>query len=386
MDIPVVDRMKPFEDTIFVEMTQRALAADAVNLGQGAPDGGSPPEVLAAATEAIESGFNQYPPLRGVPVLREAIVEHQKRFRGIDLDPDENVLVTVGATEGISNAILALCSPGDEVVMFEPYYDSYAASVALAGATRRTSLLRFPDFAIDEASLRAAFTDRTRLVMLNTPHNPTGKVFTRAELELVAELARQHDAIVVVDEVYEHLVYDGEHVPMASLPGMFDRTLTISSAGKTFAVTGWKTGWITGPAHLIDAVRIVKQYTTFTVGGPFQPAVAVGLRLPEEHFARLRARMRAKRDRLTEGLQELGLPTAHAQGGYFVLADCSEWNPDALALCRELPDKIGVAAVPVSAFHDDPATARGVLRFSFCKEPDVIEEGLRRLRAGYSPA
>ncbi|GAA3673988.1 pyridoxal phosphate-dependent aminotransferase [Yimella lutea] len=386
MSNPLVHRMQDFGETIFAEMTQRALAADAVNLGQGFPDADGPSAVLEAAVDAIRAGRNQYPPSTGFPDLREAVSEHQRRFRGVEVDPVTQVMATAGATEAIATTILALCEQGDEVVTFEPYYDSYAASIALAGAVRRTSVLRFPDFTVDETSLRAAFSERTRLVLLNTPHNPTGKVFSRTEMDLIAALAREHDAVVVTDEVYEHLVYDAEHIAMASLPGMADRTLTISSAGKTFATTGWKIGWITGPAELITAVRTVKQFVTFSGGAPFQPAIATGLRLPDTFFAELRDVMRARRDLLVDGLREIGLPVAVPSGGYFVVADCSAWGPDGLTVCRELPAKAGVAAVPVSAFHDDPAAGATLVRFAFCKQPAVITEGIDRLRRTFSTA
>ena len=288
MTTPLVARMREFGTTIFAEMSALAARTGAINLGQGFPDTDGPPEMLEAAREAIASGRNQYPPGPGVPELLDAIAAHQARFYGIQLDPRSQVLVTVGATEAIAATVLALCEPGDEVVTFEPYYDSYAATIALAGAVRRTSVLRFPDFAVDEASLRAAFSTRTRMVLLNSPHNPTGKVFTRAELELVCELARKHDAWVVTDEVYEHLLFDGlQHVPVATLPGMAERTLTISSAGKTFSATGWKVGWVSGPAEAVAAVRTVKQFLTYVGSGPFQPAVALALGLGDEVYAGL---------------------------------------------------------------------------------------------------
>ena len=275
MGNPLVARMQGFGTTIFAEMSALALSTGAINLGQGFPDTDGPREMLDAAIDAISSGRNQYPPGAGVPELLTAIAEHQRRFYGLSVDPTREILVTAGATEAIAAVILALCEGGDEVVMFEPYYDSYAATIALAGAVRRTSVLRFPDFAVDEASLRAAFSPRTRLVLLNTPHNPTGKVFNRAELDLICSLAREHDAWVVTDEVYEHLVFDGlQHIPVATLPEMADRTITISSAGKTFSATGWKVGWLHGPPAAVAAARTVKQFLTYVATGPFQPAVA----------------------------------------------------------------------------------------------------------------
>lgn len=303
MSLPVGNpALAPFGTTIFATMSALAMEHGAINLGQGFPDTDGPSDVLDAAVAAIRGGRNQYPPGPGVPELLAAIAAHQRRFYGIELDPAQEILVTVGATEAIAATILALVQPGDEVVTFEPYYDSYAASIALAGGVRRTSVLRFPDFAVDEASLRAAFSERTRLVLLNTPHNPTGKVFTRAELDLVCALAREHDAWVVTDEVYEHLIFDGvEHVPVSTLPGMWDRTLTISSAGKTFSTTGWKVGWVSGPADAVAAVRAVKQFLTYVGSGPFQPAVATGLGLGDEVYAALASSLQAKRDLLCEG-------------------------------------------------------------------------------------
>jgi N-succinyldiaminopimelate aminotransferase len=377
--------MRDFGTTIFAEMSALAARTGAINLGQGFPDADGPREMLDAAKAAIDGGRNQYPPGPGVPELLEAVAAHQERFYGIRVDPHSEVLVTVGATEAIAATVLALCEPGDEVVTFEPYYDSYAATIALAGAVRRTSVLRFPDFAVDEASLRAAFSDRTRLVLLNTPHNPTGKVFTRAELDLVCELARQHDAWVVTDEVYEHLVFDGlEHVPVATLPGMAERTLTISSAGKTFSATGWKVGWVSGPAEAVAAVRTVKQFLTYVGSGPFQPAVAVALGLGDEVYAGLAASLQAKRDLLVSGLRSAGLEVAVPSGTYFVVADAAPLGArDALDFCRELPGIAGVVGVPVSVFHDDVDAARTLVRFAFCKRDEVLAEAVGRLaRAG----
>jgi N-succinyldiaminopimelate aminotransferase len=375
--------LAPFGTTVFTTMSALSLEHGAVNLGQGFPDSDGPGEVLDAAVAAIRGGRNQYPPGGGVPELRRAVAVHQQRWWGLEVDADREVLVTVGATEAIAVAMLALVRPGDEVVTFEPYYDSYAATIALAGGVRRTSVLRFPDFAVDEASLRAAFSSRTRVVLLNTPHNPTGKVFTRAELELVAELAREHDAWVVTDEVYEHLTFDGaEHVPIATLPGMAERTLTISSAGKTFSTTGWKVGWVHGPAAAVAALTAVKQFTTFGASGPFQPAVAAGLGLPDEVLSGLATSLSAKRDRLLAGLERAGLEVAVPRGTYFVVADVASLGvSDAMQWCLGLPARAGVGAIPVSAFHDDPDAARTLVRFAFCKQDEVIDEGCRRLAA-----
>jgi len=312
-------RLDGFGTTIFAEMSALAARTGAINLGQGFPDTDGPPEVLEAAVQAMRAGRNQYPPGPGIPELREAIAAHQRRFHGLELDPDGEVLVTTGATEAIAAALLALCEPGDEVVTFEPYYDSYAACIAMAGATRRVVTLRPPEYALDPDALAAAFTERTRLVLLNSPHNPTGKVFDRADLAHVARLCTERDVLAVTDEVYEHLVFDGgEHVPLATLPGMRDRTVTISSAGKTFSFTGWKIGWATGPRELVAAVQTAKQFLTFVSGAPFQPAIALALGLPDEYFARFTAGLQAKRDRLCEGLAQAGLTVFEPAGTYFV--------------------------------------------------------------------
>ncbi|WP_166354773.1 pyridoxal phosphate-dependent aminotransferase [Phytoactinopolyspora limicola] len=383
---PLVPRMRPFTSTIFAEISALAVRTGAINLGQGFPDTEGPQLILDRAAEAIHGGANQYPPGLGVPALRTAIAEHQKRFYGLDPDPDAEVLVTAGATEAIAATILALCEPGDEVVTFEPYYDSYAASIALAGAQRRTVRLRRPSFAFDsftfdDGELRQAFGDRTRLVLLNTPHNPTGKVFTRAELELIAELATRHGAYVVTDEVYEHLIFDGlRHVPMATLPGMAERTLTISSAGKTFSVTGWKIGWMHGPAELVAAARAVKQFLTYVNGGPFQPAVAAALGLDDTFYAELAGQLQAKRDLLSQGLAAAGFDVLPTSGTYFVVTDVAPLGfDDGLDLCWKLPELTGVAAVPVSVFCDDKEAARSLVRFAFCKRDDVLSEAAERL-------
>jgi N-succinyldiaminopimelate aminotransferase len=383
MGSPLVSRMAGFGSTIFADMTALATRTGSVNLGQGFPDTDGPREMLEAAKAAIDAGRNQYPPGPGVPELLDAIAEHQGRFYGIPVDPRSEVLVTVGATEAIAATILALCEPGDEVVTFEPYYDSYAATIALAGGVRRTSVLRFPDFAIDENSLRAAFSPRTRLVLLNSPHNPTGKVFTREELALVARFAQERDAWVVTDEVYEHMVFgSADHVPMATLPGMAGRTLTISSAGKTFSATGWKVGWVTGPAEAVAAVRAVKQFLTFVGSGPFQPAVAVALGLGDEVYAGLSRSLESKRDLLIAGLRDAGLAVSIPEGTYFVVADAAPLGAvDGVEFCWRLPELAGVVGVPVSVFQDDPEAARTLVRFAFCKRDEVLQEAVRRLHA-----
>ncbi|QTX06331.1 aminotransferase class I/II-fold pyridoxal phosphate-dependent enzyme [Agromyces archimandritae] len=363
-------------------MSALALRTGAINLGQGFPDEDGPAEVLAEAQRAIAEGVNQYPPGIGYPILREAIAAHQERWYGIRLDPGREVLVTAGATEALAAALLALVDTGDEVVTFEPWYDAYAALVARAGGIHRTVPLRFPDWRPDPDELRRAVTDRTKIILLNAPHNPTGAVFDRATLELVVELAERHDAIIVTDEVYEHLVFDGPHTPLASLPGAFERTLTISSGGKTFNTTGWKIGWITGPAPLITAVLAVKQYLTFVNGAPFQPAIAVGLGLGDEVFAAMRDRMRGKRETLVAGLRAAGFDVARADAGYFAVADAAPLGGhDAVAFCRTLPERAGVVGVPVTAFvHPERRSEVGSLvRFAFCKRDEVLAEAASRL-------
>jgi N-succinyldiaminopimelate aminotransferase len=378
---PLASRLAGFGTTIFAEMSALANRTGAVNLGQGFPDTDGPAEVLEAAVTALRAGHNQYPPGPGIPALREAIAAHQRRFHGIELDPDGEVLVTTGATEAIAAALLALCEPGDEVVTFEPYYDSYAAGIALAGATRRPVTLRPPDYAVDPDALAAAFSPRTRLVLLNSPHNPTGKVFTRAELELVAAQCRERDVLAVTDEVYEHLVYDGrEHVPLATLPGMAERTLTVSSAGKTFSLTGWKIGWACGPRELVSAVLTAKQFLTFTSGAPFQHAIAHALSLPDAYFDSFRAGMQARRDRLCAGLEAAGLDVFRPAGTYFVTTDIRPLGEDdGHAFCLSLPERAGVVAVPTVVFYDDKEVGRPLVRFAFCKREEVIDEGAARL-------
>ncbi|MFC0526417.1 pyridoxal phosphate-dependent aminotransferase [Phytohabitans kaempferiae] len=384
---PGVRRMRPFGTTIFAEMSALAVRTGAVNLGQGFPDTDGPPEMLEAAAEALRTGHNQYPPGPGIPALRAAVAEHQRRFWGLAYDPDGEVLVTAGATEAVAATILGLCEPGDEVVCFEPYYDSYAASIALAGAVRRPVTLR-PSaggrYGFDPDELRAAFGPRTRLVLLNSPHNPTGKVFTRAELAQVAELCQEYGAYAVTDEVYEHLVFSDAadvHVPLATLPGMRERTVRISSAGKTFSCTGWKVGWASGPAELVTAVTRVKQFLTYVNGAPFQPAVAVALGLPDSYYEGFRAGLEARRDQLVAGLGDAGFRVLPSEGTYFVTTDITPLGgTDGMEFCRTLPERCGVAAVPTEVFYDDPEAGKRLVRFAFCKRPEVIDEAVRRLR------
>jgi Aspartate/tyrosine/aromatic aminotransferase len=386
-DDPLVRRMRPFGTTIFAEMSALAARTGAVNLGQGFPDTDGPAEMLAAAVDALRGGQNQYPPGPGIPALRAAVAAHQRRFWGLDYDPDGEVLITAGATEAIAAAILGLAEPGDEVVCFEPYYDSYAASIALAGAVRRPVTLR-PDadgrYRFDPDELRAAFGPRTRLVLLNSPHNPTGKVFDADELALVAQLCQEYDAYAVTDEVYEHLVFTDSgspHIPLASLPGMRARTLRVSSAGKTFSCTGWKIGWASGPAPLVAATLRVKQFLTFVNGAPLQPAVAVALALPDSYYDGFRADLQARRDQLAAGLAEAGFGVLTPEGTYFITADISPLGGrDGMEFCRTLPERCGVVAVPTQVFYDDAEAGRRLVRFAFCKRAEVLAEAVRRLR------
>jgi N-succinyldiaminopimelate aminotransferase len=373
-------RLDGLGTTVFAEMSALALETGSVNLGQGFPDTDGPIEVADAAVAAIRAGVNQYSPGPGQPDLRLAIAEHQQRFYGLELDPATEVVVTTGATESVAAALLGLVDPGDEVVALEPFYDSYAACIQMAGGVRVPVTLRAPDFRLDVDRLRAAVTDRTRLILLNSPHNPTGTVLSEAELAAVADLAVERDLVVVTDEVYEHMTYDVAHRPLATLPGMRERTLTISSAGKTFSFTGWKVGWATGPADLVRAVLTAKQFLTFVSGAPFQPAVAVGLRLPDTYFDELGATLRGKRDRLCAGLREVGFDVVVPQGTYFVTADVRPLGwADGLEFCRELPHKTGVVAIPHQVFYDDVEAGRPLVRFAFCKRDEVLDEALTRL-------
>ena len=371
--------------TIFAEMSALAVSTGAINLGQGFPDTDGPAEVLRAAQDAIAAGVNQYPPGRGTAVLREAIARHQRRWYGLDVDPDTEVLVTAGATEALAAVLLAFVDDGDEVLTLEPAYDAYGAIIALAGGVHRTVPVDWPDFRPDADRLRDAITDRTRVILLNTPHNPTGTVLDEALLRVVVEAAERHDALIVTDEVYEHLLFDGvRHVPVATLPGAWDRTLTISSGGKTFSTTGWKIGWLTGPAELVTAALAVKQYLTYVNGAPFQPAIAVGLDLPDAVFAGIAGRLQEGRDSLVAGLRAAGLPVSVPQAGYFVIADGTALGfADGAELCRRLPELAGVVGVPVSAFcRDEQADRmRSLVRFAFCKSPAVLAEASTRLAA-----
>jgi N-succinyldiaminopimelate aminotransferase len=380
-------RLDGLGTTIFAEMSALALSTGAINLGQGFPDTDGPESVREAAVRALRDGRgNQYPPGPGIPELRQAVAAHQHRFYGLTVDPDTEVLITAGATEAIAAAMLALLEPGDEVIAFEPFYDSYAACIAMAGAVRVPLTLRAPDFRPDLDALRDAVTPRTRLLLLNSPHNPTGMVLTRDELTAIAELAVERDLLVVTDEVYEHLVFDGEHIPLVSLPGMRDRTVSISSAGKTFSFTGWKVGWVTASAPLVAAVRTAKQFLTYVASGPFQYAIAEALRLPDAYFTDFRDDHRTKRDLLADGLTAAGFEVYRPQGTYFITTDIAGLGErDALAFCRSLPARRGVVAVPNSVFYDDPDAGRTQVRFAFCKRHDVLKEAAARLHRRQLP-
>ena len=383
----LTSRLQGFGTTIFAEMSALAAKTQAVNLGQGFPDSDGPAEVLDAAVEAIRSGVNQYPPGPGTADLRSAVAEHQRRFWNLNFDPETEVLITAGATEALAASMLSLCETGDEVIVFDPTYDSYGAGIALAGATMRGVVLRPPTdggaYQFDPDELRRAFSAKTRLLLLNSPHNPTGKVFTREELSLIAELCSEHDVIAVTDEVYEHIVFDTEHLPLASFPGMRERTITVSSGGKTFSCTGWKIGWAVGPAPLIAAVRTAKQFLTFVNGAPFQPAIAVGLRLDDDFYESLIASMQQKRDLLSDLLQGAGFTVFQPEGTYFITADIRPLGfNDGIEFCLGLPEQAGVVAVPSQVFYQDQRDGATQVRFCFAKSDETLREAGRRLTAG----
>jgi N-succinyldiaminopimelate aminotransferase len=368
--------------SIFAEMSALASRTGAINLGQGFPDEDGPAVVLEAARQAITNGVNQYPPGRGMPVLLDAIARHQQRFYDITVDPETEVLVTAGATEALSATLLALLEPGDEVVTFEPFYDAYGGLIALAGGVHRTVRLRSPNFQPDLDELAAVVTDRTRIILINNPHNPTGTVFSRETLELIVSLAHQHDALIVTDEVYEHLTFDASHLPVATLPGARERTVSISSGGKTFSTTGWKIGWLSAPAPIVTAILAVKQFLTYVNGAPFQPAIALGLDLPDSYFHGIAADLAAKRDLLAGGLTAAGFTLTVPQGSYFIVADAAALgHRDGAEFCRTLPARAGVVGIPISAFclPEHKQEYASLVRFAFCKRVDVLEEATARL-------
>ena len=379
-------RLQGLGTTIFAAMSAVAEATGSVNLGQGFPDYDGPVEVLEAAAAAIRQGHNQYPPGRGIKPLRDAIAQHQRHWYGLDLDPASEILVTAGATEALAGTILSLCEVGDEVVMFEPYYDAYPALVAMAGATHRVVRLVPPTWGFDPDELRRAITARTRLIIVNSPNNPTGKVFGRDELELIAAVCRDHDLIAVTDEVYEHLIFDGDHIPLAGFEGMAERTVTISSAGKTFSVTGWKIGWACAIPPLIAAVQTAKQFLTFAGGTPFQHAIAAGLALPDQRLREGCDDLRMRRDLFCDGMANLGFDVLSPASGYFATTDIgSIGEHDATAFCTRLPERCGVVGIPTQVFYDHQDEAATLVRWAFCKSTPTLEEALRRL-AKLSPS
>ncbi len=383
----MAQRVRGFGTTIFAEMTALANQHQAVNLGQGFPNFAGPDFLKAAAVEAIQNDINQYAPGIGRPALRQAIARKMARHYGLPVNPDTDVTVTVGATEAIFSAVLGLVDPGDEVIVFEPYYDSYLPAIEFAGGVAKLYTLRPPNWDIDPAALAALFTDKTKMILINTPHNPTGKVFSADELALIADLCRRHDVIAVTDEVYEHIIFDGlPHISLASLPGMAERTVTISSAGKTFSMTGWKVGWAVAPPELNRALFRVHQFSSYCGAAPLQEAVAAALQVDGDFYAELTAFYQDSRDFLLGVLDEVGLNPITPQGTYFVICDIGPLGfENDVAFCRQLTTKIGVAAIPPSAFYRNPADGASLARFAFCKSRDVLEEAARRLaklRAG----
>ena len=374
-------RLDGLGNSIFGEMSARAVATASINLGQGFPDTDGPRKIAEAAAEAIRTGKgNQYPPATGIPELRNAVARHQQRFYGLGYDPDTEVLITAGATEAIAAALLALLEPGDEVIAFEPYYDSYVANIAMAGATRVPLTLYPPDFRPDLDALESKITSKTRLLLLNSPHNPTGMVLTAQETQAIADLAISRDLLVVTDEVYEHLTYGRPHIPFATIDGMRERTVSVSSAGKAFSFTGWKVGWVTGTPEIVNAVRTTKQFLTYVASGPFQYAVAEALDLPDEYFATLADDLKQRRDLLANGLKDLGFEVYLPDGTYFITTDIAPLGEtDAIDFCLRLPTRAGVVAIPSAVFYDDKEAGRTQVRFAFCKRPEVLKEAIGRL-------
>ena len=377
----IKDSMREFGETIFAEMSALAVKTGAINLGQGFPDTDGPREIAELAITAIRDGHNQYPPGLGIKKLRDAISHHQMRFYGLEFDSETEVLVTAGATEAIAASLLAICEQGDEIITFEPYYDSYAASIALAGGVRRVITLNTPDYSFSIDDLEKLITAKTKAILLNSPHNPTGKVFTHNELSQIANLCIEHDLVAICDEVYEHLVFEGQHIPLIQYPGMRDRTIQISSAGKTFSFTGWKIGWVCAQPALLDTVRTAKQFLTYVNGAPFQHAIAEALNLPDHYFDNFLEDMKVKRDCLSQGLEKAGLTTFTPQGTYFVTADIENLGyEDGKQFCLDLPVQCGVVAVPNVVFYDNKDLGSTFIRFAFCKRLDVLEEAVERLQ------
>ena len=377
----LAERLQDFGTTIFAEMSALAIRTDSINLGQGFPDTDGPNQVAEAAIKAIRDGHNQYPPGLGIESLRVAVSEHQKRFYGIEVDPDTEVLITAGASEALAASLIALVEPGQEVITFEPYFDVYAAAIAMAGGKRRVVTLKTPDYSFDYEELASKVNSNTRLILLNSPHNPTGKVFNNQELSQIAKLAVEKDLLVVTDEVYEHLVFDGRsHIPISTLPDMSERTLTISSAAKTFGFTGWKIGWAHGPSELLAAVRIAKQFLTYVNGAPFQHAIAEALKLDENYYMNLALDMSNKRDILCEGLEKAGFEVFRPSGTYYATVDIRPLgDEDGIEFCWDLPNRCGVVAVPNEVFYDNKTIGKPLVRFAYCKKTEVLDHAVEKL-------
>lgn len=376
----LVSRMQAFGSTIFATMSELATRTGAINLGQGFPNFDGPEQIKKAAIRAIEEGHNQYPPGLGIPALREAIAQHQKTFYNLAYDPETEILVTAGATEAITASLLALVEPRDEVIVFEPFYDSYHAAIVLAHGETIPVPLRQPDWSIDFDYMESIISSRTRVVLVNSPHNPTGKVFTKQELGAIAELCIKHDLIAITDEVYEHLVFEGSHISLAQMPGMRERTIVISSAAKTFSLTGWKIGWLCAPRELTQAARTTKQFLTYVNGAPFQEAIAFALQSGNKFTSLITPQLEDPRRQLTTSLGEIGLKVCSNSGTYFLVTDISTiTDEDSMTFCLELPQRIGVVAVPMEVFYKTPGSGRNLVRWAFCKTPNVIDQATQRL-------
>jgi N-succinyldiaminopimelate aminotransferase len=369
--------------TIFAEMSALAVATQSINLGQGFPDTDGPAFMLEEARAAIASGMNQYPPGRGILPLRQAIAAHSSRTYGLSYDPESEVVITTGATEALAASMLAFVNPGDEVIALEPYFDSYAASIEVAGGQRVGVSLYGPDFRLDHAELAAAFTPKTKALLINSPHNPTGVVLDRADLGAIAELAVQHDVLVICDEVYEHLTFDGaQHIPLATFPGMRERTVRVSSAGKTFWATGWKIGWALATPDLINEITAVKQYLSYSSGAPFQPAIARALNEGDEWVEKARLDLQDRRDQFAEGLRSIGLEPILPRGTYFMTTDVRPLGyDDGMQFCRDLPTRCGVVAIPHQVLYDRVEAGKPYVRWAFCKQERVLDEAIHRLGA-----
>ena len=376
----VCSRLQPFGESVFATWSRLATEHGAVNLGQGFPDFDGPPEVIEAAHQAMLDGHNQYAPMQGVPVLRTAIAQSAGEQMGLDVNPDADITVTAGCTEAISATLLGLLNPGDEVIVFEPFYDSYPASIAMAGGVMRPVTTRPPHFGIDLDAVRGTVNNRTRAILLNTPHNPTGHVATQEELEGLAAIAHEHDLVVIADEVYDRIVFEGEHRSIASLEGMWDRTITLRSMAKTFSMTGWKIGWAIAPPALSAAVRASHQFMTYSIANPLQHGAATALGLGDTYYAELHRDYLARRDVLCDALEQVGFGVHRPAGTYFVMCDHTNFGFDGSeAFCQHLVEHIGIAAIPPGSFYSNPEDGRDLVRFAFCKTMPVLEDAIERL-------